>query len=357
MTDIRVSDAVEGFRPVTTPPILVAMTTTWSHRLRRSWIGVALAASLVTAACATTPDPAADPASCQGDTGPLTIATGNATGVYAALGSELARVLSAGSPMKATAVETGSTLRNVQQLSTGEYDIAFAQADSAADAVRGQGVFAEPQKIQALARIYSDYTHVIALDGSGITTMADFRGRRISTGSPDSGTELIADRLLTAAGLDPVKDVQAQHLDLAATVAAIKDGSIDGFVWSGGLPTGGIADLFASDGAKLKFVDVSGLLPALQRSDDVYAAGTIPAAVYKTLGDIPTIALPNLLVVRDDFSQADACAVTRILFQQKAALAAAVPAASGLDPATASETGPVQLNPGSRAALTQLTGG
>ena len=328
----------------------------WARRLPRSWIVVAVAASLVTAACAATPHPAADPSSCRGDAGPLTIATGNATGVYAALGGALARAVSAGSPIEATAVVSGSTLRNVQQLSTGEYDIAFAQADSAADAVRGQGVFAEPQKIRALARIYSDYTHVIVLADSGITTMADFRGKRISTGSPRSGTELIADRLLTAAGLDRAKDVQAQSLDLAATVAAIRAGSIDGFVWSGGLPTGAISDLFAAAGSKLRFVDVSSLLPAMQKTDDVYAAGRIPAATYNTPGDVPTIALPNLLVVRDDFSQANACAVTRILFQQKAALAAVVPAASGLDPAIASETGAVELNAGARAALAQLTG-
>lgn len=315
-----------------------------------------LAASLVTTACAGTPDPAADPASCRGDAGPLTIATGSATGVYAALGGELAKAVSAGSPIQATAVETGSTLRNVQQLSTGEYDIAFAQADSAADAVRGQGVFAEPQKIQALARIYSDYTQVVVSAASGITTMADFKGKRISTGSPASGTELIANRLLAAAGLDPTKDVAPQSLDLPASVAAIKAGSIDGFVWSGGLPTQGISDLFASDGSTLKFVDVSALLPAMQKADDVYAAGTIPAATYKSSGDVATIALPNLLVVRDDFSQADACAVTRILFAQKAALAAAVPAASGLDPRIATDTGPIQLNAGARAALAQLAG-
>jgi len=327
-----------------------------ARRIRSSWYVVVLAAILATTACATTPDPAADPSSCQGDAGPLTIATGSATGVYAALGGELAKAVSAGSPIKATAVETGSTLRNVQQLSTGEYDIAFAQADSATDAVLGQGVFAEPQKIQALARIYSDYSQVVVSSGSGITTMADFKGRRISTGSPASGTELIANRLLTAAGLDPKKDVQAQSLDLAGSVAAIRSGSIDGFVWSGGLPTQGITDLFASDGSKLKFVDVSGLLPAMQKSDDVYAAGSIPAATYKTSGDVPTITLPNLLVVRDDFSQADACAVTRILFAQKAALAAAVPAASGLDPKIAAETGPIKLNAGARAALAQLTG-
>jgi TRAP transporter TAXI family solute receptor len=186
-------------------------------RAGRAMGALACAGALVLSACGS---PSGTSTSCDASARPLTIATGSATGVYAALGSALAGQISADTPLKATAIQTGSTLRNVQQLSTGEYDIAFAQADSAADAVRGQGVFAEPQKIQALARIYSDYTHVVVTTQSGIATMADFRGKRISTGAASSGTELIADRLLTAAGLDPKKDVTAQSLDLATTVAA-----------------------------------------------------------------------------------------------------------------------------------------
>jgi TRAP transporter TAXI family solute receptor len=321
-------------------------------RAGRSMAVLACAGALLLSGCGASTSGSGT--SCEASARPLVIATGSATGVYAALGSALAGQISADTPLKATAIQTGSTLRNVQQLSTGEYDIAFAQADSAADAVRGQGVFAEPQKIQALARIYSDYTHVVVTTQSGITTMGDFRGKRISTGAASSGTELIADRLLTAAGLDPKRDVTAQSLDLASTVAAIKSGSIDGFVWSGGLPTGGVGDLFASNGKDLRFLDVSGLLPQMQKLDDVYAAGTIPASTYHTSGDVATIALPNLLVVRNDFPANDACAVTKVLFQQKAALTAAVPAAAGLDPNAAADTGPIELTEGSRAALAQL---
>jgi uncharacterized protein len=327
-------------------------------RSARIRIGVGVGAVLATvlAGCGSgAPSNAAAP-DCGAPSRPLVIATGTASGVYSAMGTELARLISAGTPMQARAVQTGSTLGNVQQLASGEYDIAFAQADDAADAVRGQGVFSEPQKIQALARIYPDYTHVVVSAQSGISSMADFRGKKISTGPEKSGTELIADRLLQAAGLDLTKDVQAQHLDLDATVAAMRAGSIDGFVWSGGLPTGGVADLFASDGARMRFVDVSSLLPALQKDDDVYSAGTIPAAAYHTPGDVPTITLPNMLVVRDDFSPAAACAVTKVLFQQKAALVSAAPAAVGIDPKTAADTGPVELNTGARSALGQLTG-
>lgn len=310
---------------------------------------------LAGSACSSAPSATAGADSCTPKPGPLTIATGSASGVYAALGSKLAAAVSTSTPLQAKAVETGSTLRNVQQLSTGEYDIAFAQADSASDAVRGQGVFAEPQKIQALSRIYSDYTQVVVTTASGIRTMADFKGKRISTGAPSSGTELIAGRLLTAAGLNPKTDVTAQSLDLPSSVAAIKAGTIDGFVWSGGLPTEGVAQLFATDGAKLTFVDVAGLLPAMAQLGPGYTAGTIPGSVYHRPGDVPTIAMPNLLVVRSDFDPAVACAVTKVLFEKKDELAAAVPAAAGIDLKTAGDTAPLTLDPGARAALEALT--
>ena len=320
---------------------------------RLGFTALGAAAALVLAACGSSTSDASG-SSCQAEARNVVIATGNPTGVYAAMGQGLSDLLSANTPLKASTVTTSSTLRNVQQLATGEYDVAFAQADGAADAVRGQGVFAEPQKGQALARIYSDYVHVVVSASSGITAMDGFRGKKISTGSGASGTELIADRLLTAAGLDPKKDVSAQSLDLGATVAAIKSGSIDGFVWSGGLPTGGVADLFASDGAKLKFVDVSGLLPALRQLNDVYQAGSIPASTYKTPGDVPTVVMPNLLLVRDDFPTGAACAITKLMFQKKADLEKATPAAAGLDPKVAGDTGVIELNAGSKAALASL---
>jgi uncharacterized protein len=292
--------------------------------------------------------------SCDPPARPLVIATGSPGGVYAALGDQLAGMLASSTPLAARAVNTGSTLRNVQQLATGEYDVAFAQADGAADAVRGQGVFAEPQKLRALGRIYSDYTQVVVSSASGITAMDGFRGKKISTGAAQSGTELIAGRLLAAAGLDRTRDVQAQALDLPGSVAALQAGTIDGFVWSGGLPTRAVADLFASGAGRYKLIDVGGLLPALQRQDDAYAAADVPSGTYGSTAAVSTITMPNLLLVRDDFPDAAACAVTRTLFTNREALARTVPAAAGLDPKAASDTAPVELNAGARTALSQL---
>jgi len=326
-----------------------------------SALAVTCAAALLVSACGGRQQPAAAPggadaSACQAGTGQITIATGNSTGVYYALGGGLANLISQNTSLKATAAETGASVQNIQQLVAGEYDVAFSLADTAADAVRGQGSFTAPQQVQALARIYSNYTHVVVQRSAGITTMADFRGKRISTGSPKSGTEVIANRLLQAAGLNPETDVQPQRLELGKTVDAMKDGSIDGFVWSGGLPTGGVTDLFTSAGDRVQFIDISDLLPKMKEINPVYAEGTVPAATYGTAGDVRTIVVPNLLLVRNDFPAGNACAITRLMFDKKADLEKVHPAAKELDPKVAVDTAPVELAPGARTALQQLGG-
>lgn len=328
-------------------------------RRSRLLAAVACAVALLVSACGGRQQPAAPPAttdaaSCQAGSGQLTIATGNSTGVYYALGGGLANLISSSTPLRTTAAETGASVQNIQQLVARQYDIAFSLADTAADAVRGQGGFTAPQDVQALARIYSNYTHVVVQRAAGIRTMADLRGKRISTGSPKSGTEVIANRLLEAAGLDPATDVQPQRLELGKTVDAMKDGSIDGFVWSGGLPTAGVTDLFTSAGDRVEFLDIADLLPKLKEINPVYAEGTVPAAAYKTATDVRTIVVPNLLLVRSDFPANDACAITKLLFDRKADLEKVHPAAKELDPKVAADTAPVTLAPGARTALQGL---
>lgn len=293
--------------------------------------------------------------SCEATAGQMSIATGNSTGVYYVLGGGLANLISNNTKIKATAAETGASVQNIQQLVGGQYDIAFSLADSAADAVAGTGSFDKPQKVKALARIYSNYTQVVVRKDAGIKTMADMKGKKISTGSPKSGTELIATRLLKSAGLDIEKDLSAQRLELGKTVESMKDGSIDGFVWSGGLPTPALVDLFTSKGDDVEFVDITPLLDKMKAINGVYAEGTIGKDVYKTSADVKTIVVPNLLLVREDFAANDACAITKLLFDKKADLQKVHPSAGELDPKIALQTDPVPLNEGSKQALDELT--
>lgn len=298
------------------------------------------------------------PVTCQvGSDTRVSIATGNSTGVYFSLGNAYAEQISAATDgkVKATAAETGASVQNIKQLVGGAYQVAFSLADTAADAVDGKGSFdGDKQPVQALSRIYPNYTQVIARTSSGITSLADMRGKRVSTGSPGSGTEVIANRLLQVAGLNPQSDVAAQRLDLTKTVDGMKDGSIDALFFSGGLPTPGITDLITSARSDVTFIDITPQLAKMQEISPAYEEGVISAAAYGLAADVKTILVPNLLLVRDDVDANLACVLTKTLFDRKAELQQAVSAAKGISLDTARDTAPVPLNRGAQHALDSL---
>jgi uncharacterized protein len=293
--------------------------------------------------------------SCDAGTGRVNIATGNSTGVYYVVGGGLAQLINHETDLQASAAETGASVQNIQQLVAGDYDIAFSLADTAADAINGNGDFDQPEEVSSIGRIYSNYTQVVVQADAGIDSVEDFKGKRISTGSPQSGTEVIANRLIETAGLKP-SDVKEQRLDLTKTIDGMKDGSLDGFVWSGGLPTPGVTDLFTSKADKVKFIDITPLLPKMQEINPVYEESAIPADTYDTEADIPTIAVPNLLMVRNDMPDNLACALTTLMLEKKDELVKVHPAAEELSVETAGETGPVPVHPGSERALEELAG-
>ncbi|MEN3537217.1 TAXI family TRAP transporter solute-binding subunit [Microbispora sp. ZYX-F-249] len=286
----------------------------------------------------------------EGDGTRLSIATGNTTGVYYVLGGGFAELIDKHLPgHRATAEATGASVENIQRVVRGQSDIAFTLADTAADAVRGTGAFTAPQPIRALARLYGNYTHVIARTDAGITSVAGLRGKRVSTGSPNSGTEVIALRLLAAAGLDPDKDVERQALSLPETVQGLKDGTLDALVWSGGLPTSGITDLVTSMRDEVAFVPLDDVLPAVRAAHGpVYAAGTIPKGAYGTPSDVPAIVVPNLLVVNAAMDAKLAEELTRLLFDHKADLEKVHVSAKEITLADAPRTDPVPLHEGAR---------
>jgi uncharacterized protein len=270
--------------------------------------------------------------------------------VYYVLGGGLAEQITKNLPgYQATAEATGASVENLQRIARGDSDIAFTLADSAADAVNGTGSFSAKQPITALARLYNNYTQVVARSGSGIESVADLRGKRVSTGSPNSGTEVIAVRLLRAAGLNPESDIQRQALGLPESVQGMKDGTIDALFWSGGLPTAGITDLTTSLKGKVTFLPLTDLLPKLQQEfGPIYVGADIPAATYAQPEPTPSIAVPNLLVVKSDMDPQLAHDLTKLLFDQKAELEKVHPSAKDITLETARDTGNVPLHDGAK---------
>lgn len=319
-------------------------------RLRTVGIAAAAVALAVTAtACSGKQQDQAD----KGAGGRLTIATGNTTGVYYQLGGGLAKQISADfKGYRATATATGGSVQNVQGIVKGDYDIGFSLLDTASDAVHGKDAFSQKQPVEALARLYPNYTQVVVRADSGINSLEDMRGKRISTGSPGSGTEVIAKRLLHTSGLDIGKDVKAQRLGLPETVDAMKDGTVDALFWSGGLPSAGITDLTTTLGKEVRFLDVTPKLPELRKEyGDVYQRGVIPAAVYKQSANVPTIVVPNVLLVKKGFDPKLAGDLVDLLFHRQAELAKVNAAAKENSVHNASQTDPVPLNPGAAKAI------
>ncbi len=280
--------------------------------------------------------------------GRLSIATGNTTGVYYILGGGIANVLTQHlDGTEATAEATNASAENIRLVCAGDSDIGFTLADTAADAVEGKASFeGQPQSVQALARIYNNYTQVLVRADAGISSVADLAGKSVSTGSPNSGTEVIALRLLEVNDLAP-EDVKQLRLGLPESVQGMKDGSIDALIWSGGLPTGGITDLVTSMGSDVTMLPLDAELPKMQKAyGEAYTAGTVPAATYGLGQDVATIAVPNLLVVSDAMPDQLAHDVTQAIFENLDALAAVHPEAKNISVDTATETGPVPMHPG-----------
>ncbi|UZE50128.1 TAXI family TRAP transporter solute-binding subunit [Rhodopseudomonas sp. P2A-2r] len=178
----------------------------------------------------------------------IAIGTGGTGGVYYPLGGAIANVLSKALPnTQATAEVTGGSVDNLKLIASGQSELGFSMADAALDAYNGQDKFKSGKvPLQSLLVVYPNRMHVVTVEGTGIEKMADLKGKRVSTGSPGSATEVMAFRVLEAAGIDKDKDVKRERLGVAESVNAIKDRKIDAFLWVGGIPTAAVTDLAAS---------------------------------------------------------------------------------------------------------------
>ena len=281
----------------------------------------------------------------------LSIATGNTGGVYYPYGGGLAKIIGESLRVQATAEVTAASVDNLKLIQQRKVDIAFTLADTLDDGVAGRGAFQRtgPVKARALALLYPNYMHLATVAGSGVSRIADLRGRVVSTGSPGSGTEVIALRMLQAAGVDPDHDLRRQALSVNASVDALKDGKIDAFFWSGGLPTASILDLASSIGVTARLLANDAVLPALQQrfGDVLYTRRVIPRGAYPgMIGDVGVVAVQNALVVHESMEDALAYDLTRVLFEKRAALTAIHPEARHLSLATAVEGSPAPFHPG-----------
>jgi TRAP transporter TAXI family solute receptor len=242
------------------------------------------------------------------------------------MGGGLASVLSKHVPgMQATAEVTGGSVDNINLIGTGKPYVGFSMADAAKDAIEGKDKFTNKKvELRTLLVLYPNRMNVVTTEASGIKTMKDLKGKRVSTGSPGSATEVMAFRLIEAAGLDKDKDVKRERLGAAESVNAVKDRKIDAFFWVGGLPTAAVTDLANTPGTKIVMVDNAAEVTAMNKKyGNLYYTDTIAKSVYSGMAkDNQVSAVANILVVNASMPDDQAYKIVKAVFDHQKELIA-----------------------------------
>src|SRR6187402_3487618 len=251
----------------------------------------------------------------------MAIGTGGTGGVYFPLGGAIANVLSKALPnTQATAEVTGGSVDNLKLIASGQSEMGFTMADAALDALQGKDKFTSGKvPLQALLVVYPNRMHVVTVEGTGIEKMSDLKGKRVSTGSPGSATEVMAFRVIEAAGLDKDKDMKRERLGVAESVNAIKDGKIDAFFWVGGLPTAAVTDLANTPNTKIKMIDHADAVAAMNKKyGNLYVQDAIPKDTYKGMeADNHQATVMNILVSHESMDDKTAYSIVKAIFDRK----------------------------------------
>jgi len=285
----------------------------------------------------------------------ISITTGGTGGVYYPLGGGMANILSKNVPgMSATAEVTGGSIDNLKLLNAGKSEVGFSMADSAYDAVQGIDKFKDGKvAARTLMVLYPNKMHVVTVEGTGITKLADLKGKRVSTGSPGSGTEIMALRVLEAVGIDAKKDFRQERLGAAESANAMKDRKIDAYFWVGGLPTASVTDLAATPGTKIKLLDHAEAVEAMNKKyGPLYVADAIPANTYPGQDKAATnVDVWNILVATDKMSNEMAYQIVKTLFEKKPDLVAVHKEAQNIELKHQARGSPIPFHPGARKYL------
>jgi uncharacterized protein len=277
----------------------------------------------------------------------VNVLTGGTAGVYYPLGVALAKVYGEEIEGARTSVQaTKASVENLNLLQQGKGEVAFTLGDSLVLGYQGDeeaGFKAPLDKLRGVAAIYPNYIQIVATADSGIETLDDLKGKRLSVGAPKSGTELNARAILGAAGISYDDLGKVEYLPFAESVELMKNRQLDATLQSAGLGVASIRDLAAS--VPIRVVAVPADLVASVGSP--YVAATIPAGTYSGQDeDVPTAAVVNFLVTHSEVDDELGYAMTKALWENVDALVSAHAAAKGIKPEQAVAGMPVPLHPG-----------
>ncbi|GAA4457684.1 TAXI family TRAP transporter solute-binding subunit [Phytohabitans houttuyneae] len=277
----------------------------------------------------------------------LRLATGPAGAVYRRIGGALAEHISQQVPgATVTTVPSGASTDNIRMLRAGEVQLGLSSLDAM---IMTDG--SVPDGISAICRLYDSHLHLVVMAGSPIEEFRDLAGKRVSLGARDSGTEFTSVRVL---GLRPVS-VDGRYLSQAESAEALRDGEIDAMFSLTGVPTPAITELAQRHAIRLVPLDeqADALVTAYP---DPYAPATIPVTAYAGITATRTVAVPNVLLVRNDLPDDLVYAITDTIFTYTGTIASAsredaedLPEAWRINVRTGIATSSIPLHPGAAA--------
>ena len=275
----------------------------------------------------------------------IVLTTGGNTGTYYGYGMAMSTILSEKTGIAFDVQPSGASKANIQAIQLGDANMAVVQNDVMYYAYTGTDLFTgeQTQDFAAMAVLYPELCQIIASKESGIKTVADLAGKRVSVGDAGSGVEFNAKQILEAYGIDMNTGIEKQNLGFGPSADALKDGKIDAFFCVAGIPTTAVTDLAISTDITVVEVE-DDKFEELSAKYGFYTQQTVPAGTYNGVdADVKTVAVMATYIVDKDLSEDTVYAITKAIFENKDAIAAVHVKGEELDAAAAVQGIPAEV--------------
>jgi hypothetical protein len=277
----------------------------------------------------------------------INILTGGTAGVYYPLGVALSKIYADKIPGSRPSVQsTKASVENLNLLQAGKGEIALTLGDSLGFAWAGNeevGFKTPLKKLRGVAAVYPNYIQLVATKDSGVKTLADLKGKRISVGAPKSGTELNTRAILKAAGMSYADFGKVEYLGFAESVELMKNRQIDATLQSAGLGVASIRDLATNNDVVVVAIPAA----MVQKIGAPYVSATIPANTYRGQTEaVETAAVVNFLVTHEGVKADLIYAMTKAMYENLNQMVAAHNAAKAIKLENAVNGMPLPLHPG-----------
>ncbi len=282
------------------------------------------------------------------------IGTGGQSGIYYPFGGALAKVWSENVPdVNAKAEVTAASVENTIKVVRGDMIAGIAMGNVVLDAYKGEGKFPTKMPVNTLFALYPNLVHTLTLEKSGITSLSQLKGKRISLGAPASGTAVTSAALLESLGIDVKRDIDAVYLNYSETTNALANGQIDAGFIVGGQGVGAVTQIALTH--KIKVLSITPEESAMfMKKYPAYSSYDIPADVYNNVGEVSTLSVWNVLVVNAKMSDDMAYNLTKAAYENIGDVRKVVKMAEMTTPENADRLQGVPLHPGAQKYLDSI---